>query len=357
MISIDQLFQALLDQDGSDLHLEQGQPPKIRLHGKLVQLEGYTDFDGETMKSLINEIITPQRWKTFEEKGDFDFAYSFGSGERFRANYFKHFHGYGAIFRIIPSKILTLEQLGMPPVLIDFANYRSGLVLITGPTGSGKSTTLAAIINHINETIQKKIITIEEPVEFMHKNNKCIISHREVGLDTKSFSTGLRGALKSDVDVILIGEMRDIETINLALNAAQMGILVFGTLHTNSAGKTVDRIIDVFPAKQKDQIRAALANNLKGVVSQQLCKSADGSRRYCAYEILLRSPSLAAIIRSGQTVRLTSEIQVSKQMGAILMDECLQHLLDEKKITREEAHLKALDKTLFAEIPETEESN
>ncbi len=356
MISIDHLFQALLDQDGSDLHLEQGQPPKIRLHGKLVQLEGYPILDGETMKSLMNEILDKERWDKFECIGDLDFAYSFKTGERFRANYFKHFYGYGAIFRIIPSEILTLDQLEMPDVLKDFANFRSGLVLITGPTGSGKSTTLAAVINHINNTKQKKIITIEEPVEFMHKNKKCVISHREVGTDTKSFSSGLRGALKSDTDVILIGEMRDVETIKLALNAAQMGIIVFGTLHTNSAAKTVDRIIDVFPANQKDQIRAALANNLKGVVSQQLCKSADGLRRYCAYEILLRSPSLAAIIRSGQTVRLTSEIQVSKQMGAILMDECLQNLLKDEKITREEAHLKALDKTLFEEIPEPQES-
>jgi twitching motility protein PilT len=349
MAKIDILFQALLDKDGSDLHLEQGQHPKIRLHGELVKLDGHAILNGETIRNLMTEIISIERWEKFEKTGDLDFAYAFGNGERFRANYFKHFNGYGAIFRIIPSKILTLEQLGMPDVLMSFANYRSGLVLITGPTGSGKSTTLAAIIDHINQTLRKKIITIEEPVEFMHKNVKCVISHREVGPDTKSFSSGLRGALKSDVDVILVGEMRDIETINLALNASQMGILVFGTLHTNSAGKTIDRIIDVFPANRKDQIRAALANNLKGVVSQQLCKSADGSRRYCAYEILLRSPSLAAIIRTGQTVRLTSEIQVSKSMGSILMDECLTKLLDEGKITKEEAHLKALDKTLFSD--------
>jgi len=348
MAKIDTLFQALLDNDGSDLHLEQGQPPKIRLHGELVRLEGYDDLDGATIKGLMTQIIDSKRWGKFENTGDLDFAYAFANGERFRANYFKHFNGYGAIFRIIPSKILTLEQLGMPEVLMSFANYRSGLVLITGPTGSGKSTTLAAVIDHINKNLKKKIITIEEPVEFMHKNIKSVISHREVGPDTESFSSGLRGALKSDVDVILVGEMRDMETINLALNASQMGILVFGTLHTNSAGKTVDRIIDVFPANRKDQIRAALANNLKGVVSQQLCKSADGSRRYCAYEILLRSPSLAAIIRTGQTVRLTSEIQVSKGMGAILMDECLTNLLNAGKITRAEAHLKAMDKTLFA---------
>ncbi len=348
MAEIDTLFQSMMDLDGSDLHLEQGQVPKIRLHGRVEPIEGFDVLTGEVMIALLSELVEPEMWFKYERTGDVDFAYAFGDGVRFRANYFKHVQGYGAIFRIIPSEILTLDQLGMPDVLRSFADYRSGVVLITGPTGSGKSTTLAAVIDHINETTQKKLVTIEEPVEFMHKNKKCIISHREVGPDTESFATGLRGALKSDVDVVLVGEMRDMVTINLALTAAQMGILVFGTLHTNSAAKTVDRIIDVFPAKQKNQIRASLANNLSAVVSQQLCKSADGSRRYCAFEILLRTKALGAIIRSGESVRLTSEIQLNKEMGTILMDECLMGLFKDGKISKEEAHLKALDKTLFA---------
>jgi len=235
----------------------------------------------------------------------------------------------------------------MPDTLKAFAQYRAGLVLITGPTGSGKSTTLAAIIDHINTTTSKKIITIEEPVEFMHPNKECIISHREVGPDTDSFTTGLRGALKSDPNVILVGEMRDMETINLALTAAQMGILVFGTLHTNSAAKTIDRMIDVFPAKQKSQVRSSLSNTLKAVVAQQLLKSADGTRRYVAYEILLKTAALGAIIRNGQTMKLVSEIQMNADKGMILMDECLTRLVKDGKVSKDDAFMKAIDKENF----------
>ena len=337
--------------DGSDLHLKQGQPPMARAQGRIQEIPGYGVLSGELIEDLLSEIIAQPDWLKFEQTGDLDFAYAYANGERFRANYFKHVQGYGAIFRVIPSEILTLDQLGMPDTLKSFASYRSGLVLITGPTGSGKSTTLAAVIDHINESSEKKIVTIEEPVEFMHRNKNCVISHREVGSDTTSFATGLRGALKSDIDVVLVGEMRDMETINLALTAAQMGILVFGTLHTNSAAKTIDRIIDVFPPKKKNQVRASLANNLMAVVSQQLCKSVDGSRRYCAYEIMLRTKALGSLIRIGETGRLTSEIQTSMDAGAILMDQCLENLLSEGKISRAEAHLKALDKTRFEDEP------
>ena len=236
----------------------------------------------------------------------------------------------------------------MPAALEQFACLRSGLVLVTGPTGSGKSTTLAAVIDHINANQTKKIVTIEEPVEFMHPNKKSVIVQREAGLDTPSFARGLRSVLKSNVDIILVGEMRDRETIELALTAAEMGMLVFGTLHTNSASKTIDRIIDVFPANKKNQIRAILANNLKGVVAQQLLRNADGSRRWAAYEILLQSTALGSIIRSGETIRLISEMQLNRKMGMLLMDDCLMQLVEAGKVTKQEAYMKAMDKIKFA---------
>lgn len=347
MPHIDPLFQKLLGRGASDLHLEEGQMPKVRLHGELKPLGEYSELTKEKMRTILSEIVSEETWNRFEQTGDLDFAYALGDQARFRANYFKHFQGYGAIFRIIPSHILPLEELGMPIVLKTFAQLRSGLVLVTGPTGSGKSTTLAAIIDHINTSTKRKIMTIEEPVEFIHKNKNCIVVHREVGLDTQSFASGLKGAIKSDVNVILVGEMRDQETISLAITAAQMGILVFGTLHTNSAPKTVDRIVDVFPTNKKNQIRSLLANTLKGVVSQQLLRSVDGNRRFCAYEILLRTSGLGSIIRSGTTMKLISEIQLNKEMGMILMDECLVQLVKEGKVSRETAYMKALDKENF----------
>lgn len=344
---IDKLFSDLISHKGSDLHLEQGQKPKIRLHGELQELKESSTLTREGITELLKEIIAPSGWNDFENNGDMDFAYAMGEQARFRANYFRHFHGYGAVFRLIPSHIQSLDQIGMPDTLKNFAELRSGLVLITGPTGSGKSTTLAAVIDHINTVKNKKIITIEEPVEFIHENKQSIITHREVGQDTASFTAGLRSAIKSDVNIILVGEMRDRETIELALNAAQMGILVFGTLHTNSAAKTIDRIIDVFPSNKKNQIRMILANTLQGVVSQQLLRLADGSGRTCAYEILLETPAISSIILSGKTIKLTSEIQLHKRRGMVLMDDCLLQLMQSGKITREAAYLKAIDKTKF----------
>ncbi|VAX37352.1 Twitching motility protein PilT [hydrothermal vent metagenome] len=347
MAKIDSLFEELMAKGGSDLHLEQGQKPKIRLHGKLEELGGQEIFTEESISELLKEIASEESWNHFIDLGDLDFAYALGHEARFRANYFRHFFGYGAIFRLIPSKILTLDELGMPEVLKGFAQIRSGLILITGPTGSGKSTTLAAIIDHINTIQNKKIITIEEPVEFMHTNKSCLITHREVGLDTQSFASGLKGAIKSDANIILVGEMRDQETIRLALKAAEMGILVFGTLHTNSAGKTIDRVVDVFPTNQKNQIRTTLANTLRSVVAQQLLRSADGSGRHSAYEILMRTSALSSIIMSGETMRLISEIQLNRQKGMILMDDCLRQLVQDGKVTQDEAYMKALDKAAF----------
>lgn len=348
MPKIDKLFQAMLDQGGSDLHLEQTQVPKIRLHGSLRVLEGFSKLSREEMEGYLSEITGKMEWKKFLERGDLDFAYAMGEKSRFRANYFRHFFGFGAIFRTIPTKILTLEQIDAPEIFHQFAELRSGLILVTGPTGSGKSTTLAAIIDYINEHKNYKIVTIEEPVEFVHHNKSSLIIHREVGKETLSFTTGLQGALKSDANVILVGEMRDRETIELALTAVEMGILVFGTLHTNSASKTVDRIIDVFPANKKNQIRSILSNALKGVVSQQLLKSADGTRRWAAHEILLYCSALPGIIRAGESNKLESLLQTNRAMGMIAMDDRLMELVAEGKVSKDAAYEKALDKTRFA---------
>ncbi|PIE02713.1 MAG: type IV pili twitching motility protein PilT [Acidobacteria bacterium] len=347
MAEIDVLFNAMLEKDGSDLHLEETQFPKIRQHGSLTVLDGFPRLTRQSMSRYLSEIAGETSWKEFQKTGDLDFAYAMGTKSRFRANYFRHFFGLGAIFRTIPTKILTLDQIDAPSVFKQFADLRSGMVLVTGPTGSGKSTTLAAIIDYINDNYKYKIVTIEEPVEFVHHNKKSLIVHREVGKDTRSFTSGLQGALKSDANVILVGEMRDRETIELALTAVEMGILVFGTLHTNSASKTIDRIIDVFPANKKNQIRSVLSNALKGVVSQQLLKSADGSRRWAAHEILLYTSALPGIIRSGESNKLDSLLQTNRAMGMIAMDDRLLELVSEGKVGKEAALEKALDKARF----------
>lgn len=347
MAKIDVLFQETVTKRGSDLHLEQGQKPKIRIHGTLEELPGHPVLTQEYMREILSELSGEKVWHKFEDTGDIDFAYALADGTRFRVNYFRHFYGYGTICRVIPSKLLTLDELGLPDVLRRFSDFRSGLILITGPTGSGKSSTLAAIIDFINSNRRGKIVTIEEPVEFMHQSKECIVVHREVGVDTVSFASGLRSALKSDANIILVGEMRDRETIELALTAAEMGILVFGTLHTNSAAKTIDRVIDVFPANKKSQVREVLANTLEAVMAQQLLKGADGSRRWAAYEILLRTPGLGFIIRNGETSRVTSEIELNRKLGMIAMDDCLMELIQDGKVTKDAAYMKALDKSRF----------
>ncbi len=347
MPKMDVLFEYLVKQKGSDLHLEQGQRPKIRLHGSLSAIPGAEVLTEAWMKALMSEIVSADLWERFQKTGDADFAYSLPNGTRFRANYYRQFYGLGAVFRCIPSEIVSLEKLDMPDALKKLTEIHSGLILITGPTGSGKSTTLAAMIDHINRTQFRKIVTIEEPVEFMHTNQKSVITHREVGLDTASFASGLRGAIKSDAEIILVGEMRDHETAMLAMTAAQMGILVFGTLHTNSAAKTIDRLVDMFPMDQKNQIRTVLANVLQGVVSQQLLKSVDGTRRWVAYEILLRSMALGPIIAEGDVSKLTSEIQTNRGMGMVLMDDCLTELVKKGCVSKEDAYMKALNKALF----------
>ncbi|MDE1921755.1 MAG: PilT/PilU family type 4a pilus ATPase [Candidatus Omnitrophica bacterium] len=345
-MEINDLFNILISKNGSDLHLEEGQKPKARIQGTMVEI-GDEPLTHEKMLALMSPLAAEEDWHRFATHGDLDFAYAFDDHARFRANYFRHFFGLGAVFRMIPSKIRSIEELGLPPRIKDFAQWRSGLVLVTGPTGSGKSTTLAAIIDYINAGFAQKIITIEEPVEFTHPNKKSIISHREVGKDTATFASGLRTAIKSDANIILVGEMRDRETIELALTASEMGILVFGTLHTNSAAKTIDRVIDAFAPNRKNQIRTILANNLKAIIAQQLLVSVDKTRRWAAYEILLRNQALGNIIQSGETNRLTSEIQMNRGMGMVLMDDSLMELVQAKKITKQEALLKAIEKIKF----------
>jgi len=279
--------------------------------------------------------------------GDLDFAYQMDENSRFRANYFKQVHGYGAVFRIIPTKILTLEQLKVPPIIKEFAALRSGIVLVTGPTGSGKSTTLAALIDYINVNYSRHIVTIEEPIEFVHKNKKSVITQREVHTDTPSFKSGLKAALREDADVVLVGEMRDLETIALALTAAETGMLVFGTLHTNNARKTIDRIIDVFPSNQQPQIRTMLGASLRGVVAQLLMKKSDGKGRVAVNEILIANLAVGSIIREGKTEKLFDVLASGQSEGMQLMDEAIMRYVKDGSVNPLEAYMKAIDKSRF----------
>lgn len=347
MPRIDRLFDLLIRQKGSDLHLLEGEKPKIRIHGRLKPIEDEEKLNRKTIELLLKEICDKERWGYFQQTKDLDFAYDKDAGSRFRSNYYFHLHGMGAVFRIIPSTISTLEELLLPPVLTKFTELKSGLVLITGPTGSGKSTTLAALIDYINARETRYILTIEEPIEFVHKTKKSYFCQREVGRDTPSFAQALRDASRQDVDVILVGEMRDYVTISLALSAASMGALVFGTLHTNSASKAVDRIVDAFPADEQSKARTMLADSLRGVCAQLLLKRADGSGRIAANEVLLATQGLSKSIREGNTANIRNIIQAGKSNGMQFMDDVLEQYLDKRWIDGLEAYMKAQDKKRF----------
>ncbi|MCH7778653.1 MAG: PilT/PilU family type 4a pilus ATPase, partial [Gemmatimonadetes bacterium] len=323
MAKIDELLHYIKDNGCSDLHLAAGLEPRVRRKGALELIDARSVIADQQLRQMLQEIATVEQWDTFVAEGDLDYAYALPGVGRFRANYFIQRNGPGAVFRIIPEEILTVEQLEVPKSVANLANLDQGLALITGPTGSGKSTTLAAIIDHINRTYAKHIVTIEDPVEFVHRNNKSTLSHREVGRHTNGFGPALRAALREDADVILVGEMRDLETISLAITAAEMGALVFGTLHTNNATKTVDRIIDAFPAAQQSQARTSLSESLVAVISQLLLPTADGKGRCAAHEILLRTPALPNVIREGNTPMLTSIIQGGRKLGMQMMDDAL----------------------------------
>ena len=350
---IDRYFKYLVDNGGSDLHLSQGQPPKIRIHGAISAIENESVLSGDALGSMMREITTEKVWQRYESSGDLDFAYEMDEESRFRCNYLKQSHGYACVFRLIPTKISSLEQLGIPEVVKQFGHIRSGLVLVTGPTGSGKSTTLAALIDYININFSRHIVTVEEPIEFVHGNKQSIITQREVPIQTPTFADGLRAALREDADIVLVGEMRDLETISLALTAAETGLLVFGTLHTNNARKTVDRLIDVFPADQQSQIRTMLAASLRGVVAQLLCKRADKPGRVAVNEIMVSNSAVAAIIREGATQKLYDVIIGGKSEGMQFMDEAIWGNLKDGVINPFEAYMKAIDKKRFkAYLPE-----
>ncbi|MFZ9936837.1 MAG: type IV pilus twitching motility protein PilT [Luteolibacter sp.] len=347
MARIDALFRYLIANKGSDLHLSEGQPPKIRIHGSVSAIPGQEVLAGEDFKDMLAEICDPAAFERYLQTGDLDFAYEMDEDSRFRCNYLKQQNGLGAVFRLIPTEIASLEDLGVPPAVKEFAYMRSGLVLVTGPTGSGKSTTLAALLDYINTNYNRHIITVEEPIEFVHSNKKSIITQREVPIQTPSFADGLRAALREDSDIVLVGEMRDLETISLALTAAETGLLVFGTLHTNNARKTVDRIVDVFPADQQSQVRTMLAASLRGVVAQLLCKRIDRPGRTAVHEIMFATPAVSAIIREGATQKLYDVITGGKGEGMQFMDESIWSKLREGIISPEEAYMKAIDKTRF----------
>lgn len=349
MAEIDAWLRRMLELKGSDLHLRAGSPPIWRVHGHLAPIPEEPAIEQERIARIMQEIVGEPRWQRFVQKHDLDFAYALANEARFRVNYLHQHRGFGCVLRHIPARVQTLEDLGAPDVLREMPHYRNGLVLVTGPTGSGKSTTLAAIIDEINRHYNKHIITIEDPIEFVHQNLSSIVTQREVGSDTPAFAQALKDSLREDPDVILVGEMRDLETIALAITLAETGVLVFGTLHTNSAAKTIDRAIDVFPPGRQQQVRTMLATSLRAIVAQQLLRRADGSGRIAAHEILVSATALANLIREGRTEKIPSYIQSGRERGMITMDGTLRRYLDEGLITGEEAYMFALDKTLFEE--------
>jgi twitching motility protein PilT len=350
MARLDELFRYLKDNKGSDLHLGAGLEPRIRRHGHLERVANWPALSDADLRELLGEIATPKQWEHYNKTKDLDFAYGLEGVARFRANYLNQENGVGAVFRIIPEEIIPLEKLNLPPAVETLAHLEQGLVLVTGPTGSGKSTTLASIIDKINQTHDHHIVTIEDPIEFVHPNKKSTITQREVGTDTETFASALRAAIRQDPNVILVGEMRDFETISLAITAAEMGVLVFGTLHTNNASKTIDRVIDVFPTDQQRQARGMLAGSLAGVASQLLLRTADGKGRCAAIELLLRTTALANVIREGNTPMINSLIQGGRKEGMQMMDDALFAYAKEGKITGEDAWLKANNKKRFEEF-------
>ncbi len=346
MAKIDAFFKLMNDQGASDLHLIAGQQPALRIRGDIERVK-YNVLENDALRSMLYEITPEDKIKAFEETGDVDFGYEIPGLARYRSNFFMQKNGVGAVFREIPSAIMTVEQLGLPSVISKLATLPRGLVIITGPTGSGKSTTLAAIIDEANRLRKDHIITVEDPIEFVHTSQGCIINHREVGLHTKSFANALRGALREDPDIILVGEMRDLETISLAIEAASTGHLVFSTLHTTSAAKTVDRIIEVFPANQQAQIRSTLADGIRAVIAQVLFKRIDQRSRIAALEVLIATPAVRNLIRESKTHQLASSMQTGKKYGMQLLDDAIMALYNRGYIGSDEAYAKANEKARF----------
>lgn len=338
MATIDELFKLMVEQGASDLHITSGAPPYLRIHGNMLPLN-YKELTSQDTQGLLFEILSEKQKKSFIEKWELDCAYTLPGIGRFRCNIFMQRKGLGAVFRIIPERIKTAAELNLPQTIIDLVDADRGLVLVTGPTGSGKSTTLASMIHEINLTREAHIITVEDPIEFVHQNVKSLVNQREVGSHTKSFANALKAALREDPDILLVGELRDLETISLALTAAETGHLVFGTLHTNSASKTIDRIIDVFPAGQQQQIRTMLAESLRGVVAQALFSRADGQGRVAAFEILKNTKAVANLIREGKVHQITSAMQTGSRSGMILFEKYIEDLVKKGKVSTADAKM------------------
>ncbi len=351
MAKIDAFFNLMFEQKASDLHVSAGNSPMLRINGELHRVD-FPPLENDELKLMLYEIAPDYKIKQYEETGDVDFGYEIPGVSRFRANFFNQKWGCAAVFRQIPSKVLSFEDFEkfdapLPAVLKKFSMLSRGLVVVTGPTGSGKSTTLAAMVDYANRNRRDHILTIDDPLEFVHESKNSLVNHREVGIHTRSFAAALRGALREDPDVILVGEMRDLETIELALTAASTGHLVFGTLHTQSAAKTVDRIIDVFPAEQQNKIRATLAESLRGVVSQHLFKRIDKKGRVATMEILVFTTAIANLVREGKTHQIPGMIQVGKKLGNMPMDDSIMEHLRMKRISPEDAYDKCLDRRKF----------
>jgi len=346
MARIDAFFKLMNEQGASDLHLVSGLAPALRIRGDVERIK-YKVLDDDDLRSMLYEISPEEKVKLFEETGDVDFGYEIPGLARYRANFFMQKNGIGAVFREIPSTIMTVEQLGLPSVISKLATLPRGLVLVTGPTGSGKSTTLAAIIDVANRSRKDHIITIEDPIEFVHQSQSCIVNHREVGIHTNSFAAALRGALREDPDIILVGEMRDLETISLAIEAASTGHLVFGTLHTTSAAKTVDRAIEVFPSNEQPQIRSTLSDGLRAIIAQVLFKRIDIKARCVALEILVANAAVRNLVREGKTHQIPSMIQTGKKYGMQLLDDAIMELYNKGWISADEAYMKSNEKAKF----------
>lgn len=353
MAGLDKLLKKMVESGASDLHLSAGEPVRMRIDGELKRVAD-KPLDPGRLRGLMREICSPTAWEFYRANNDLDFSYGIDGISRFRCNYFMHVRGPGAVFRRIPEQIVPLEKLGLPESVMKIPELKRGLVLMTGPTGSGKSTTLAAIIDRINRTRSLHIITIEDPIEFVHRTRQSLIVQREVGNHAASFSAALFDALNEDPDVILVGELRDTETMQLAISAAEMGVLVLGTLHTNSAAKTIDRLVDSFPAAQRTQIRGMLSDSLRAVVAQQLLKRTDKPGRIAAIEVLLDGPGLPNIIREGNAAKLMSYIESGKGRGMQLLDEALLHYVRKNVVSTEDAWLRSQDKLRFAKALKAE---
>jgi twitching motility protein PilT len=360
-VHVDELLELIVEARGSDLHLAEGIPPIYRVDGDLLA-GNYTKFTSQILQRMAYDILTDERIQRFENQMELDFSYQLGKSSRFRVNYFRDKGSVAAAFRTIPYKIPTLEDLGQPEIVKELTKKHRGLILVTGPTGSGKSTTLAAMLGQINRTYRKHIITVEDPIEYLHSHNQCVINQRELGQDTLTFANALRAALREDPDILLVGELRDLETMDLAIHAAETGHLVFATVHTNSASQTVDRIVDVFPVAQQEQIRVMLSNNLVAVITQQLIPK-NGGGRCCAQEIMVASPAIRNLIREAKAHQINSVIQTSAHLGMKTMDQCLRDLYNEGKIDYHTAveramNVEELKKMMLSDgtLPDDEES-